>query len=92
MFDDPLSAVDPAVANSIFTECIQKALKNKLVILVTHQLQFLRASEKILVLLEGKQAMLGTFDEITQAGFNVDEILKTYNQGDKELAPEQTEL
>ena len=54
--------MDPAVANSIFTECIQKALKNKLVILVTHQLQFLRASEKILVLLDGKQAMLGTFD------------------------------
>ena len=36
LLDDPLSAVDPAVANSIFKECIEKALRNKLVILVTH--------------------------------------------------------
>jgi ATP-binding cassette subfamily C (CFTR/MRP) protein 4 len=67
-------------------------LKNKLVILVTHQLQFLRASEKILVLQDGKQAMLGNFDEITQQGFNVDEILKTYNQGEKEQTTEKTDL
>lgn len=38
LLDDPLSAVDPEVANKIFTECIQGALKDKLVILVTHQL------------------------------------------------------
>jgi ABC-type multidrug transport system fused ATPase/permease subunit len=42
LLDDPLSAVDPAVASSIYNECIQNALKDKLVILVTHQLQFLR--------------------------------------------------
>jgi len=36
LLDDPLSAVDPEVANKIFTECIQGALKDKLVILVTH--------------------------------------------------------
>jgi ABC-type transport system involved in cytochrome bd biosynthesis fused ATPase/permease subunit len=59
---------------------------------VTHQLQFLRGSEKILVLQDGKQAMLGNFDEITQQGFNVDEILKTYNQGEKEQTKEKTVL
>ena len=32
--DDPLSAVDPEVANEIFNEI--KALKDKIVILVTH--------------------------------------------------------
>jgi ATP-binding cassette subfamily C (CFTR/MRP) protein 4 len=36
LFDDPLSAVDPQVANAIFKECILGALKNKCVILVTH--------------------------------------------------------
>jgi hypothetical protein len=55
-------------------------------------LQFLRGSEKILVLQDGKQAMLGNFDEITQQGFNVDEILKTYNQGEKEQTKEKTVL
>jgi ABC-type multidrug transport system fused ATPase/permease subunit len=38
LLDDPLSAVDPEVSNAIFDECISKTLKDKLVILVTHQL------------------------------------------------------
>ncbi len=38
LLDDPISAVDPKVANDIFEECILKCLKDKLVILVTHQL------------------------------------------------------
>lgn len=36
LLDDPLSAVDPEVANKIFEDAIQGALKNKCVILVTH--------------------------------------------------------
>ena len=36
LLDDPLSAVDPEVANAIFGECIQQELKDRLVILVTH--------------------------------------------------------
>ena len=51
-------------------------LKDKCVILVTHQLQFLRQASRILVLKDGSQAMLGTFDEITEQGFNVNEILQ----------------
>jgi ABC-type multidrug transport system fused ATPase/permease subunit len=42
LLDDPLSAVDPEVANQIFERAIQGVLKNKCVILVTHQLQFMR--------------------------------------------------
>jgi len=36
LLDDPLSAVDPNVANLLFSECIQGHLKDKAVILVTH--------------------------------------------------------
>lgn len=36
LLDDPLSAVDPQVANDIFEKCIKQELSNKLVILVTH--------------------------------------------------------
>ena len=67
--------MDPAVANGIFNECINGALAKKCVILVTHQLQYLRQVGKIMVLRDGKQAMFGNFDEITEQGFNVDEIL-----------------
>jgi len=36
LLDDPLSAVDPEVANKIFEGAILGALKHKCVILVTH--------------------------------------------------------
>jgi len=41
--DDPLSAVDPQVAEAIFEKCIKDFLKDKIVVLATHQLQFLRS-------------------------------------------------
>jgi ABC-type multidrug transport system fused ATPase/permease subunit len=54
LLDDPLSAVDPQVADDIFKKCIRGVLKDKLVILVTHQLQFLKTCESILVIKDGK--------------------------------------
>jgi len=36
LLDDPLSAVDPEVANKLFRNCIRTVLKDKIVILVTH--------------------------------------------------------
>jgi ATP-binding cassette subfamily C (CFTR/MRP) protein 4 len=38
LFDDPISAVDPDVANKIFNDCIKDFLKDKIRILITHQL------------------------------------------------------
>ncbi|XP_073163817.1 ATP-binding cassette sub-family C member 12 isoform X6 [Lepidochelys kempii] len=39
LLDDPLSAVDAHVGKYIFEKCIKEALKEKTVVLVTHQLQ-----------------------------------------------------
>lgn len=50
LFDDPLSAVDTHVANHLFDECISKHLEGKTRILVTHQLQFLKKVDYIIVL------------------------------------------
>jgi ABC-type multidrug transport system fused ATPase/permease subunit len=36
--DDPISAVDSHVGKNIFKECIQKFLKGKIVLLVTHSI------------------------------------------------------
>ena len=89
LLDDPLSAVDPEVANKIFDECKNGALKDKLVILNTHQLQFIEECESILLLKEGKVVKMGTYQEITETGFNIKDILDTYNQAMQEKEGDQ---
>uniref|UniRef100_A0A7N9AYA3 ATP-binding cassette, sub-family C (CFTR/MRP), member 4 n=1 Tax=Mastacembelus armatus TaxID=205130 RepID=A0A7N9AYA3_9TELE len=52
LLDDPLSAVDAEVGRHLFEQCICGLLKNKSRILVTHQLQYLKTADQILVLKE----------------------------------------
>lgn len=53
LMDDPLSAVDAHVGKHMFEECIDKYLRGKTRILVTHQLQYLRNVGRIIVLKDG---------------------------------------
>ena len=48
LLDDPLSAVDAHVGKHLFEECIKKFLEDKVVILVTHQIQYLKEADNIL--------------------------------------------
>lgn len=50
LFDDPLSAVDAHVAKHLFGQCIKNYLKEKTRILVTHQVQFLKEADVIVVM------------------------------------------
>jgi len=50
LFDDPLSAVDTRVARHLYWKCITEYLHGKTRILVTHQLQFLKRADYIVVL------------------------------------------
>uniref|UniRef100_A0A8C9WK74 Cystic fibrosis transmembrane conductance regulator n=1 Tax=Scleropages formosus TaxID=113540 RepID=A0A8C9WK74_SCLFO len=52
LLDDPLSAVDAEVGRHLFEQCICGLLRKKPRILVTHQLQYLKAAHQILVLKE----------------------------------------
>jgi ATP-binding cassette subfamily C (CFTR/MRP) protein 4 len=66
VLDDPLSAVDPKVANALFSLCIRDQLlqRNKGVLLVTHQTQFLPYADELVLLSEGRIVVKGSFDEI----------------------------
>jgi len=50
LLDDPLSAVDTHVGRHLFDRAINGFLRNKIKILVTHQLQYLQEVDQILVL------------------------------------------
>lgn len=50
LMDDPLSAVDTYVAKCLFKECICNHLNGKTRILVTHQVQFLKKADLIIIM------------------------------------------
>jgi ABC-type multidrug transport system fused ATPase/permease subunit len=66
LLDDPLSAVDSRVGARIFEKCLKGALKNKIVVLVTNQPQYLPGCDEIIVLSNGRQVATGTYDQIKQ--------------------------
>lgn len=54
LLDDPLSAVDTAVGKFIFNNCIKNFLRDKICILVTHQEQYINASDCTIFIQNGK--------------------------------------
>ncbi|XP_063281818.1 ATP-binding cassette sub-family C member 4 [Pelobates fuscus] len=84
LLDDPLSAVDAEVGRHLFEKCICQALRKKLCILVTHQLQYLSAAKHILILKEGQMVGKGTFTELLHSGVDFASLLKS---GDDEQSP-----
>ena len=67
LLDDPLSAVDPEVANHIFSNVIEGMLKDKTVLLVTHALNFCPRADQIIFIDEGRIAACGTYEELMAA-------------------------
>ncbi|XP_065916533.1 ATP-binding cassette sub-family C member 4-like isoform X2 [Dysidea avara] len=74
LLDDPLSAVDAAVSRCLFDGCICGVLADKLVILVTHQLQYAEHADHILVLKEGCVQGYGNYEELTSSGVDPTEL------------------
>ena len=61
----------PNWKSNFFYRCITSYLKSKTVVLVTHQIQFIKKASKILVLKEGKQFAYGTYDQLMNAGIDL---------------------
>jgi len=54
LLDDPLSAVDQRVALHIFQQCFKGFLRDKIVLFVTHQLQYLSSCDLVIVMEHGR--------------------------------------
>ncbi|XP_071455648.1 ATP-binding cassette sub-family C member 4-like isoform X2 [Hetaerina americana] len=74
--DDPLSAVDSHVVRHLFDECITDYLSNKTRILVTHQLQYLKKVDEIIILNNGVIEAKGKYEELQKTGLDFAMLLK----------------
>uniref|UniRef100_A0A8C6D2E6 Multidrug resistance-associated protein 4-like n=1 Tax=Moschus moschiferus TaxID=68415 RepID=A0A8C6D2E6_MOSMO len=84
LLDDPFSAVDAGVSRHLFEQCICQALKEKITILVTHQLQYLKDESQILILKDGIMLERGTYSEFLKSGVD---IFSLFEKGNEQSEP-----
>ncbi|XP_066255316.1 probable multidrug resistance-associated protein lethal(2)03659 isoform X2 [Euwallacea similis] len=84
LLDDPLSAVDAHVGKHIYEECIRGYLKERAVVLVTHQLQYLRHIQKIYLLEDGRVQASGNYDELQKSDTEFAKLLYSHENEEEE--------
>uniref|UniRef100_A0A8C9GA40 ATP binding cassette subfamily C member 4 n=1 Tax=Pavo cristatus TaxID=9049 RepID=A0A8C9GA40_PAVCR len=67
--------------------CICQALHQKICVLVTHQLQYLRAATEILILKDGKMVGKGTYSEFLRSGIDFASLLKKEEEAEQPSVP-----
>ncbi|KAI2473959.1 Putative multidrug resistance-associated protein lethal(2)03659-like [Diabrotica virgifera virgifera] len=77
LLDDPLSAVDAKVARSLYDKCIRAFLSDKICLLVTHQLQFLKTANKIIILKDGEIKMVGNYSDLKKSDQDFVKVIET---------------
>lgn len=91
IFDDPLSALDPEVAEKVFDECILTFLKGKTRVLVTNQLQCLARCDSVVALgKKGRVLEQGTYTDLMNDGNGeVTRLLKGITPSRRNLMKEE---
>ena len=108
LLDDPLSAVDVGVGKEIFKKCIRGLLRDKLVLMVTHQVNYVRQCDRVIIMKEGSVVCDGTYDEVIEEnefcrdflqklekkddGDKPNELIDSSNEATSELEEEATTL
>ncbi|KAH9014089.1 hypothetical protein EDB85DRAFT_2098006 [Lactarius pseudohatsudake] len=77
IFDDPLSALDAHVGESVFNNVLLDSSSGATRILVTHALHFLPKVDHIYFMADGRIAEHGTFDEMMANG---DDFARTFDE------------
>ena len=82
LLDDPLSAVDVGVGKEIFKKCIRGLLRDKLVLMVTHQVNYVRQCDRVIIMREGGVVCDGTYDEVVGENEFCRDFLQTLEKKD----------
>ncbi|XP_073148828.1 ABC transporter C family member 4 [Henckelia pumila] len=89
LLDDIFSAVDAHTGSEIFKECVRGAFRDKTIILVTHQVDFLHNVDQILVMREGSIVQSGKYDDLLESGMDF-KVLVTAHDAAMELVDVET--
>ncbi|XP_043705213.1 ABC transporter C family member 8-like [Telopea speciosissima] len=88
LLDDPFSAVDAHTAAILFNDCVMDAMEKKTVILVTHQVEFLTAADRILVMEGGEITQMGNYEELLTSGTAFEQLVNAHKNATTMLNPE----
>ncbi|KNC31638.1 putative multidrug resistance-associated protein lethal(2)03659 [Lucilia cuprina] len=80
LLDDPLSAVDTHVGRHLFDQCMRGFLRDDIVLLVTHQLQFMEQADLIVIMDKGRISAMGTFESMRKSGLDFAKLLMKADQ------------
>ncbi|XP_026680423.1 probable multidrug resistance-associated protein lethal(2)03659 [Diaphorina citri] len=83
LLDDPLSAVDAHVGKHLFEDCITGFLKEKTVMLITHQIQYLTHVDHVMLLEKGSVEAFGTTTQLLASGLDFTQLLDAPEEEDK---------
>nr|XP_013098632.1 unnamed protein product [Stomoxys calcitrans] len=75
LLDDPLSAVDTHVGRHLFDQCMRGFLRDNIVVLVTHQLQFLQSADQIVIMDKGRVSAVGSYEALRESGHDFAQML-----------------
>lgn len=80
LLDDPLSAVDAHVSRHLFEHCLRGFLKGSIIVLVTHQLQFMELADKIAIMNKGRISAIGDFETLKKTDLAFAKLLLRENK------------
>ncbi|XP_024018043.1 putative ABC transporter C family member 15 [Morus notabilis] len=80
LLDDPFSAVDAHTGTQLFKECLMGLLRDKTILFVTHQVEFLPAADLILVMQNGNIAQAGTFEQLMKENIGFEILVGAHSQ------------
>ncbi|XP_068651406.1 putative ABC transporter C family member 15 [Aristolochia californica] len=80
LLDDPFSAVDAHTGTQLFKDCLMGILKDKTILYVTHQVEFLPAADLILVMQDGRITQTGMFEQLLQQNIGFEVLVGAHSQ------------
>lgn len=92
LLDDPLSAVDTHVSKHLFEECIQKYLAGKTRILATHQLQYVKNVDAIILIEQGKVTVFSQFQDLLSQRPEYAELLAAESESTEDSSLEKSTM